>query len=189
MGVAIPKSRPQMKREVLEERVNAFNIDKEKFPILFIGVRGYYLDTLGEEGENDRGIYDDAMFIMTNNFFLSFNANTDPSVYRQGIATLKKGWWPAYKFDLHRGQYLALCQRAGAVTVHRDDVGDETGWFGINIHKGSYNSTSSLGCQTIHPDQWEDFIDTGVGLAEQIFDKNWKRKTYGYLLLDERDYR
>lgn len=189
MGVAVPKSKPQMKREVLEERIKSFNIDREKYCPLFVGVRGYYLDSLGDEGENDRGMYDDAMFIITPEYFFSYNANTDPSKYQYGIATLKKGFWPAYKFDLHRGQYLALCQRAGAVTVHRDDVGDETGWFGINIHKGSYNSTSSLGCQTIHPDQWEDFIDTAVGMAEQYKGKTWKKFTYAYLLLDEEDYR
>lgn len=181
--VDVPNSRPGMKREVLEELIKPFNIDREKYPLLVVGIRGYYLNSLGDEGKNDRGIYDDAIFLMTKNFFLSFNANTDPSVYRDGIATLKPGFWPVYRFDLHRGQYLALCQRAGEVTVYRDDEDNETGEFGINIHKGSYNSTSSLGCQTIYPDQWEDFIDTAVGLAEKIWGNTWKRHTVGYLLL------
>lgn len=189
MGVAVPSSRPQMKREVLEARIAPFNIDRVKWCPLFVGVRGYYLDSMGEAGENERGMYDDAMFIITPEHFFSYNANTDPSAWRDGIATLKKGFWPCYKFDLHRGQYLALCQRAGEVTVERDNIGDDTGFFGINIHQGYYDSTSSLGCQTIYKDQWEDFIDTAVGLAEHYKGKTWKKFAYAYLLLDELDYR
>ena len=123
-----------------------------------------------QPGVNDRGIYDDALFIDAQGTFATFNGNTDPSTYRpgtgfeeatKGIACLNPGVWLVYRFDKHKGQYLALCQRAGKVTVTRDgkkENYEHTGEFGINIHKGSYHGTSSLGCQTIHPDQWESFI-------------------------------
>ncbi len=42
---------------------------------------------------NDRGIYDDAIIVIDRSKRLvrTFNANTDPSAFRKGIATLKPG--------------------------------------------------------------------------------------------------
>lgn len=166
----VPGSKPMMKRDALLQLVG-LKLVPQPLPDLFVcGVRGYYKDTMGKVGVNDRGLYDDAIFVVgSNDVFASFNGNTDPSAYRKGrgtgaakgMASLKAGQlYHSHCLGLHRGKYMALIQTGGPVTVVRDGSPDydATGWFGINIHKGGYNTTSSLGCQTIHPDQWPGFI-------------------------------
>lgn len=175
-----PPARPRLTREEGEGLLSgAAFASSPSFASLgavkvrLLGVRGYYRDTMGAKGKNDRGIYDDAICLVTPDAYGTFNANTDPSVTRRGVAVLRTGTW-LYKIGMHglskprhpsgaldwveNGyQYRALVQ-AGPVTVMRDGVGADTGWFGINIHRGSYSTTSSLGCQTIWPDQWSEFI-------------------------------
>lgn len=60
---------------------------------MILGIRGYYKDSLGKPGENDRGIYDDAAFIIgpASEEFRAFNWNTDPSKQRRGMAVLQDG--------------------------------------------------------------------------------------------------
>lgn len=149
--------------------------------VKLLGLRGYYKKTMGNPVKNDRGIYDDAIFILSPDIFAAFNANTDPSNFRKGIANLKNGlWW--YKPGKHKitspTGYPALVQ-AAPVTVLRDEVGEDTGWFGINIHKGGYNTTSSLGCQTIYPMQWDSFINT---VYDQL--KRYDQKKVPYVLIE-----
>ena len=123
----------------------------------------------------------------------SYNGNTDPSVYRKGFGTAEKtkgmaslnpGVWNVYQFDLHSGKYLALCQKFGPVMVTRDGAVDyiDVGYFGINIHKGGRNTTSSLGCQTIHPDQWDSFISLVTDQAKRYFGLKWNKKCIPYIL-------
>lgn len=152
-----PNSRPGKSREEVLAIVNKHYPDEES-RIMLVGLRGYYRDSMGTVGRNDRGIYDDAIFIISPDAFASYNANTDPSIYRKGIATLVPGRY-LYHIGLHKGLYKALRQTS-EVKVSRDKSITESGFFGINIHKGSYNSTSSLGCQTIYPEQWKAFIST-----------------------------
>jgi lysozyme len=104
----------------------------------------------------------------------------------KGIASLDAGLWYVHKFDLHDGRYLALCQRLGQVTVTRDGKPPypDTGMFGINIHKGGYNTTSSLGCQTIHPDQWPAFIELAADQAQRWHGARWKDVVIPYVLLE-----
>jgi hypothetical protein len=131
---------------------------------------------------NKRGIYDDMIYIIGPKVFHSFEANVDPQYFRKRIANLTTGTW-LYKIGTHNItkakilQYKALVQ-AAPVTVYRDEVGLDTGWFGINIHKGSVNSVSSIGCQTIKPKDWDLFINT----VETEMKKN-KQKTIRYRLI------
>lgn len=178
---------PQLTRAELIALINKKHPDFNAPDFLIIGIRGYYKNSMGKPNVNDRAIYDDAIFLMTDNEFHAFNANCDPSKYHPGIANLKPGIWPCYKFDIHGGksaQYPAICQRAGKVTVIRDGKGEDTGMFGINIHKGGYKGTSSEGCQTIHPDQWQRFINTANRLCEGVYGKNYKKEVLTYVLIE-----
>ncbi len=165
MSKLLPAQRPNLGRELARATVFRHLGEKADDEVTLLGVRGYYLNSLGSPGRNDRGIYDDAFFILAPHCFAAFNGNTDPSGTRKGtgtgnnkgMAVLDPGAW-RYKPGMHRGKYKAFRQ-ADEVTVTRD--GDppyqSTGWFGINIHRGGIVTTSSAGCQTIPPDQWELF--------------------------------
>lgn len=191
----VPTERPRLSSTELRNRIAPFAIDREKYPVVVVGIRGYYRNSMGAPGVNDRGIYDDAIFIESAQVMFAFNGNTDPSKYRGGIgsgtrkgmASLNTGAWFVHRFDMHKGQYLALCQRAGSVTVTRDGNPPyrDTGMFGINIHRGSYNSTSSEGCQTIHPKQWDSFIAAAQDQVRRYFPASWKSKIIPYVLLEE----
>ena len=79
---------------------------------------------------------------------------------KNGVARLVPGQYRgAYALSLHQGKYEAVCQRLQEVTVWRDgnkdltfdEVKQDTGMFGINIHKSGVDSTWvenwSEGCQ------------------------------------------
>lgn len=150
-------TRPKQSKCEVERLVGGLNV-----PVALLGVRGYYKQMGGNKKTNDINVYDDALFVWSVNGFMAFNANTDPSITRPGIATLKPGVWH-YRLGIHNiskaksRQYPALVQ-AAPVTVSRQGTGDDTGWFGLNIHRGGRVTTSSLGCITLPPDgNWDSF--------------------------------
>jgi hypothetical protein len=61
-----PNSRPQVKREVIERLLKKHGVTE---PVCVVGVRGYYRDTMGKKGQNDRGIFDDGMILISNDFY------------------------------------------------------------------------------------------------------------------------
>lgn len=172
MSAMVAASKPNLNEAEVNAILARHGVDRAKDPIGVLGIRGYYRDSMGAAGRNDRGIYDDALILWTPQGAMTFNGNTDPSRVRKGrgtgaakgMAMLKAGLYRVHKLDLHRGKYLALCQRAGPVTVIRDgieqDYEETSAWLGINIHNGGWGTTSSLGCQTVHPSQWALFIAT-----------------------------
>lgn len=194
--------RPRLSREAFETRLQPFAIDPERYPLLVGGLRGYYAKTMGSTPDNDRGLYDDALFLYAPSLdlFQAFNGNTDPSKLRpgsgtgagKGMAALNPGFWPCYRFSVHGSRsnpHEAICQRAGAVTVTRDGTPPyaDHGWFGINIHRGGNYGTSSEGCQTVPPAQWDEFIGTAQQAGQQLFGERWRERTVGYVLLDGQD--
>lgn len=176
----VPSGRPRWSREIVAAHLAQASVTDR---VALVGVRGYYRDTMGRRGTNDVGIYDDAIFVVAPDAFAAFNANVDPG--RFGVnpklgkpyAHLRAGlWW--YRLGRHKGN-PALVQ-AEKVTVdrfftsHRDDPRDfaETGWFGINIHPGSFRGTSSEGCQTIYTPQWKAFYElTRASLRREGLDR------------------
>lgn len=177
----VPKSKPQLTKEQAMQMAAPYNVTDKLF---ILGIRGYYKNTMGEEGENDRGMYDDAICIIGPDVFKTFNANADPSKYQEGIANLLPGVHP-YKKGKHGiskpgGGYPALrpATPGEKLPVKRDVKGYSFG-IAINIHKGSYNSTSSEGCQTIHPDQWKEFITTVYALMDK-----YQKQIIHYVLVE-----
>lgn len=198
-----PGGRPSTTAAEVENWIGAYSIDRSSYPLVVVGVRGFFGASTGANSDNERGLYDDAIFLHCaggGNRFAAFNGNTDPSATRpgtgkaehKGIAVLNPGAWFAYRFAVHGSRiapHEALCQRANVVSVTRDGNPpyQDTGWFGINIHRGGRYSTSSEGCQTIPPDQWEEFIGLAQSEARGFFGSSWRDITIPYVLLDHGD--
>lgn len=169
MAIMLPPARPRMSSAELELELQPFKIDRDKYPILAVVFRAYYRDTMGRKGVNDRSIYDDAWMLVTPNLFMAVNANADPSAAQGAVtdrASLELGFWPMWRLDLHRGQYLAFCQRAADCIVRRYNTASRPvgwkhptwgthlsgsrwrDWFGIKGYGGGHAMTSGDGCIT-----------------------------------------
>jgi lysozyme len=190
----LPSSKPRLSSDALLQRMAPFAIDRERYPIVVAGIRAYYRDSMGVAGVNDRNLYDDAIFVHTPSAMVAFNGNTDASKVRKGwgilgekgMAMLKAGCWYAHGFGNHKG-YPALIQRHAEVTVVRDGKdGDyeDKGWFGINIHRGGRSTTGSEGCQTLHPDQWDAFINLVTSEAHRLLGDRWRDAVIPYVLTE-----
>lgn len=181
-----PSSRPHIDRAKALAYLQGAPVKLSE--VLVLAVRGYYLDTQGAPGRNDRGRYDDALVVLSPAACVAFNGNTDPSASRIRMAVLKPGVY-RYKLGIHglnrpaAQRYPAFVQ-AAAVTVIRDEVGPDTGWFGINIHRGGIGTTSSLGCQTVPPAQWSAFFELVKSELKRI-----GQKDFAYALIEETEFR
>lgn len=167
-----------------------------------LGWRGYF-DQMGEPG-NGRRVYDDAAFAGDDDTFEVFNMNTDPNGWRKGhgtgssmgMASLLEGVYD-YRVGPHYGASRTVnpaCRQAGAVYVLRDadssvpekDIILLDGIrcykarleSSINHHPAGNSTTSSLGCQTFPPEQWERYI----GTVQKLLAKH-KQPTFKYALI------
>jgi hypothetical protein len=149
--------------------------------VVLVFGRGYYRDTMGRPGQNDRGILDDALVALAIDgadidAFSTFNANTDSTRTglrpdgQAGLAQLvetTKGGVYRYQLGIHTpskpNRRPALVQH-GPVTINRDGADTtragriETGFFGINIHNLIGSTTGSEGCQTLTPEQMQELL-------------------------------
>lgn len=197
MPAAQPSSRPQALFGEILRILDANGIDRERDPLVVVGIRGYYLDSMGTKGFNDRGMYDDACFVVTLDTMRSFNFNMDASSYRKGwgfgkekgMAMLATGVW-RYTAGVHK-TYRAFRQ-AGPVTVLRDgNKGSykDTGWFGINLHRGGVSGTSSAGCQTWPADQFDEAKNFIYDHLKIYSSKDYPFDDFAYIVIDESERR
>jgi len=110
-------NRPKITPAEVEDLLHGYNIPEK---IILVGIRGYYKNSMGVPGQNDRGIYDDALILIGPNYFQTFNGNTDPSKNRDGIAELILG--------LHyfkKGNH-GISKPGGGYPAFRPDTPDET---------------------------------------------------------------
>lgn len=154
--------------------------------VMVLAIRGYYLNSQGAPGENDRGIYDDAFILIGPNYFQTFNANTDPRKHEKGIAQLLPGWhsfrqgWHGY--GKASGHQAFRCSNPDEVSpVLRDGQNGIQKGFTINLHSGGYTNTNSAGCQTVQKDQWSEFQKEAYRLMNAEGQKHLP-----YLLIEEK---
>lgn len=175
---------PKAPESLIRSLLQGAGLLTEKEPVAALGVRGYRRDTMGKPGENDVNIYDDALFLCAPGVFMAANGNTDPSrigwnaSIGKEFAMLCPGTWYFVR-GAHKQRVPALRQadedqadvcgipNHGHFTVWRakdmeqvraGTARKETGYFAINIHRGGDTTTSSWGCQTIPPAEFDPFM-------------------------------
>lgn len=177
-------TRPKLTLQELKEKIKGYSFPE---PVYIVAIRGYYLNSMGKPGENDRGIYDDAIFLVGPNLFLAFNANTDPSKYKPGVATLVPGlhYYKKGKHGITRpgGGYAAFRPDTvdESLPVYRDGKKGIYKGIAINIHQGGLYETSSEGCQTIYKLQWDEFQKTAYKAMS-----NEGQRRIPYILIENR---
>ena len=199
MAPVVPPKVPAISREQTLAFLAAAGLPAVDKAVL-LGRRGFFVD-MGEPG-NDFGIFDDGIVLISPSAFVTYNANTDPSIKRPRVAILQPGRW-RYELGTHNRtkpvekQYRALIQ-AGEVIVFRPGTEDNApgtndsslgrclgggrwqGWFGTNIHRGGLNTTGSEGCQTIYKAQYDAFLS-----QTEMEMKRYGQKTIDYYLTVE----
>jgi hypothetical protein len=173
-------------------------------------LRPFELNIIGVRADSTKpNSFDDSIHVVYRNregqlVHHQFPATTDPGTYwllnplnPQGTAVLKQGQYiGAYAIGMHRGKYRALVQQR-PVTVLREydrkatldflNGKEDTGLFGINIHRAAESGSTltvdkySAGCQVFQ--RAADF-DLFVQLCERH--RQWYGNTFTYTLIDER---
>lgn len=148
---------------------------------------------------NEKNKFDDTIYVVDGLIMHVFSGTTNPGTHwlrnmmnRKGTAVLKPGQYvDSWRIGLHQGKYEALTQ-AKPITVYRDKDGDDlaeeqgvedTGLFGINIHRANPSAISSIidkwsaGCQVLNnPKEFDTLMDVC---------KKSKQKFFTYTLLNE----
>ena len=172
--ILTPKQTKQESLDILSKHGLTLETNK----LLMLAVRGYYANTFGVKGKDDRRVYDDALFIIAENYYTALQWNTNPSPsYRYGLAELLTGVYDVKKHK-HKGKYNAF--QIIEAKVKRDGKnGIFVGNFGINLHyDGEYIPSGSLGCQTGRKSEFIKWQPQVYNLMDSL-----GLKTFKYLLV------
>ena len=102
--ILTPKQTKEESLKICAE--HGLSLDKNK--LIMLAMRGYYANTFGVKGKDDRRVYDDALFIISENYYKALQWNTNPSpTYKLGLAELIAGTYDVKK-HLHKGKYRAF---------------------------------------------------------------------------------
>jgi hypothetical protein len=173
----------------------------------------YELNIVGRRTDNTKpNSFDDFIYIFYKNSDDNWEgykakATTDAGTYwlekpmqSKGTALLKAGQYvDTYQIDKHRDKYYAVTQRLKPVVVIRDydrnnkldfnNGKEESGMFGINIHKANASGTTktidkySAGCQVFaNADDFAKFMEMAYKQKDLYGNK------FTYTLVDERTY-
>ena len=167
-------SKEQIEKAVKSQGYVWFNGAKD-YDVNIVGVRN------ATPGQKVTNLFDDKLTLSYKVggkwFFHEWDATTEPGKKgvmqfhnSGGVARLVPDQYRGvYKVSMHQGKYQALCQRLGDVTVWRDknrdmdfdEIIQDTGMFGINIHKAgtvsNFVENWSEGCQVFK--RTKDFND------------------------------
>ena len=141
---------------------------------------------------NEKNKFDDYIYVINGPIMHVFTCTTNPGTHwlknllnPKGAALLKPGQYvDSWKIGMHQGKYKALVQ-AKPITVYRDgnknDLAEEssveqTGLFGINIHRANPNAVSSIidkwsaGCQVLNdPKQFATLLAACEASGQKAF--------------------
>lgn len=157
---------------------------------------GYQWPTLHIVGvrsaANEKNKFDDTIYLVNGPMMHVFTGTTNPGTHwlknlmnPKGTAVLKPGQYvDSWKLGLHQGKYKALTQ-AKPITVYRDnnknDLAEEngkedTGMFGINIHRANPSAISSIidkwsaGCQVLNnPKEFATLLAACEASGKKLF--------------------
>ena len=141
---------------------------------------------------NEKNKFDDTMYLVNGLIMTPFSCTTNPGTHwlknlmnPKGTAVLKPGQYvDSWKIGMHQGKYKALTQ-SKPITVYRDgnknDLAEEagkedTGLFGINIHRANPSAVSSIidkwsaGCQVLNdPKQFATLLAACEASGQKAF--------------------